>query len=94
MTFAPSSLPLGPKERGSVTATLSVPATATEGEAFEVILWLRGCRDYYLRWIVTTGSRTGCCAHQVSVCDGPDNILHWYDHFYCPRPCHGGGRQG
>jgi hypothetical protein len=94
VTFAPSSLPLGPKERGNITASLIVPATATEGEAFELILWLRGCRDYYLRWIVTAGSRTGCCAHEISVCDGPDNILHWYDHFYCPRPCLGGGRQG
>jgi hypothetical protein len=93
VTFAPPNLPLGPKERGGITASMSVPATATNGQDFEAIVWVRGCRDHYLRWIVSVGSRSNCCSHDVSVCDGPDNLLHWYDHFYCPRPCPGGGRQ-
>ncbi|HTW27766.1 MAG TPA: hypothetical protein VME92_11600 [Acetobacteraceae bacterium] len=94
VAFAPSSLALGPKERGSITATLTLPASAADHQAFEAIIWLRGCRDYYLRWTVTAGSRSQCCAHEVCVCDGPDNILHWYDHFYCPRPCLDEIRQG
>lgn len=94
VTFTPQSLHLGPKEQGSITAALNMPANAKDGESAEAIIWVRGCRDYYIRWTVTAGSRSGCCAHEVNVCDGPDNILHWYDHFYCPRPCLGGGRAG
>jgi hypothetical protein len=95
VTFAPSSLSLGPKERGTVTATFTASAEAPEGHTEEALLWIRGCRDHYLRWTVTVGGdrHDGCC-HAVSVSDGPDHVLHWYDHFYCPRPCFGGVRPG
>jgi len=26
----------------------------------------------------------------IEIEDCPDLIHHWYDHFYCPRPCLGG----
>jgi hypothetical protein len=56
-------------------------------------LRLTGAAGTVLRTDITVGTRSTCCAHDVSVCDGPDNVLHWYDHFYCPRPCNGGGHQ-
>ncbi len=93
VSFSPQSLVLGAKERGVITGLLAVPAEAKDGETFETIVWLRGCRDYYVRWMATAGTRGGCCTHEVSVCDGPDHIRHWYDHFYCPRPCRNQVRQ-
>lgn len=92
--FTPPSLTLGPKERGIITATFTLAADAKDGEEHEAILWIRGCRDYYLRWIVVAGKKGRDCCEEVAICDGPDYVLHWYDHFYCPRPCHGGGRTG
>jgi hypothetical protein len=92
VSFSPSSLVLGPKERGTMTASFALPANVADGGSFEALVWLRGCRDYYARWLVTAVSRSiFACCHTVSVCDGPDNLLHWYDHFYCPRSCFGGG---
>jgi hypothetical protein len=32
--------------------------------------------------------RRGCeCCTKVDVQDRPDYVHHWYDHFYCDRPC-------
>jgi hypothetical protein len=92
VTFAPGSLTLGAKERGTITATFTLPGSVNEGVRREAIVWLRGCRDYYLRWVVTAGDATRPCCDEIAICDGPDHILHWYDHFYCPRHCLGGGR--
>jgi hypothetical protein len=86
--FDPASLTLGPMERGVVTAKLSLPADAAEGAEYEAILWIRGCRDYYLRWTVTVGVTDGGCCSAIEVVDGPDYVHHWYDHFYIERPCH------
>ena len=91
VSFSPGSLALGPKERGTITATFALPANATDGSSFEALVWLRGCRDYYVRWTVAAASRSDSCCITLPVCDGPDNVLHWYDHFYCRRPCVGGG---
>ena len=93
VSFSPTSLTLGPKERGTITARFAAPAEGGKDDEFEAILWVRGCRDYYIRWTVGIGSSGGCCAHELSICDGPDHVLHWYDHFYCPRPCQNRGRQ-
>lgn len=93
VSFTPASLSLGPKERGTIIAKFAVPDEGKGDEAFEAIIWVRGCRDYYVRWTAETGRNGGCCAHDLSICDGPDHVLHWYDHFYCPRPCQNSGRQ-
>lgn len=93
VSFSPSSLTLGPKERGIITARLAMPAEDKSDDEYEAILWVRGCRDYYVRWTAETGKHGGCCAHDLRICDGPDHVLHWYDHFYCPRPCQNRGRQ-
>lgn len=83
----PTTLVLGPKERGHVSAILKVPSEAAGCQEYEIILWIRGCKEHYLRWTVTVGNRGGNCCHEVEVEDCPDLIHHWYDHFYCVRPC-------
>ena len=50
--------------------------------------------EFHLRWTVAAVARPQACCHEVAVCDGPDHVLHWYDHFYCPRGCFVGGRAG
>ena len=85
--ITPENLPLGPMERRYITASLAIPAHIIAGHEFEVLLWVHGCRDHYLRWIVKVAARGADCCHEVDVEDCPDPIHHWYDHFYCERPC-------
>ena len=87
VSLQPTTLVLGPKERGLVSATLKVPPDAIGCQEFEALVWIRGCREHYLRWTVAVEKRGGDCCHEVEVEDCPDLIHHWYDHFYCLRPC-------
>ena len=87
VTVTPPNLALGPLERDFVTASVPVPADAATGHEYEILLWVHGCQDHYLRWTVKVASRGASCCHEVEVEDCPDLIHHWYDHFYCERPC-------
>lgn len=87
VTITPDNLSLGPMERKYITASVPIPASMTAGYEYEVLLWVHGCRDHYLRWIVKVATRGASCCHEVEVEDCPDPIHHWYDHFYCERPC-------
>ena len=84
----PASLTLGPLEEGVVTLSLDVPAGATKGQTQKSLVWVHGCKTHYLRWTVEVASSgVTCAATEVEVDDCPDLIHHWYDHFYCERPC-------
>jgi hypothetical protein len=85
--ITPPNVALDPMERDYVTAALAVPADAAMGQEYEVLLWVRGCQNHYLRWTVKVASRGASCCHEVEVEDCPDLVHHWYDHFYCERPC-------
>ena len=87
ITITPPELRLGPMERKCVTVSASMPADASSCEEREVILWVLGCQDHYLRWSIKTARRGADCCHEVEIEDCPDLIHHWYDHFYCERPC-------
>jgi len=88
VTVTPSVLSLGPMERGCVAASAAMPPDASSCEEKDVLLWVRGCQDHYLCWTIRVARRgTDCSCHEVDVCDCPDLIHHWYDHFYCERPC-------
>lgn len=93
ITFQPASLTLGPLDTGCVTATLSGSGECDSEQP--AIVWIRGCNEHYIRWTVKTVKRGATCAcHELSIEDCPDYIHHWYDHFYCPRPCTSQRRQG
>ncbi len=82
---SPDSVDLGTYERGSVTAALTFTDQMTE--PLEVLVWVQGCRDHVLRWRLEA-TEDGCASlHEVDVEDCPDLVHHWYDHFYCERPC-------
>jgi hypothetical protein len=89
-TVSPAQLMLGPLERGKVTVVFPAPDGAAAGTEYEGLVRIDGCRDWYLRWTVSIGTVGIGCAHEIRVDDCPDYLHHWYDHFYCPRPCPGG----
>jgi hypothetical protein len=83
----PDELTLSPMERGWFTAKVTVPADACKGEKTERLLWVLGCNAHFLRWIVEPADGVASSCHDIPVDDCPDLIHHWYDHFYCNRPC-------
>jgi hypothetical protein len=85
--FSPASISLGPLERGVLTATLQTDAKAASGTELEALIWVRGCVDHVVRWTVKLSSKGGDACHELDVDDCPDYLHHWYDHFYCYRPC-------
>jgi hypothetical protein len=87
VTFQPSTITLGPMETGVVSATLTSSSSACEDGEQTILVWIHGCKDHYVRWTVKTTKRGAACCHEVCVEDCPDFIHHWYDHFYCARPC-------
>jgi hypothetical protein len=87
VTVAPKTVSLGPLEREVLTASLEIDATAVSGTELEVLLWVRGCVDHVLRWTVRVSSHAKNSCHELDVDDCQDYVHHWYDHFYCARPC-------
>jgi hypothetical protein len=83
----PPVLNLGPMERGTSVLSVSVPADAGAGTEREFLIWVSGCLNHYLRWTVRVAKRGADCCHEVEVEDCQDYVHHWYDHFYCLRPC-------
>lgn len=76
----------------TVTFRLSVdiPQKTPQGLYVNALVMIHGCKTHYLRWKVSVGTIGFSSCHEIAVDDGPDLIHHWYDHFYCPRPCPGG----
>jgi hypothetical protein len=67
--------------------SLEVPASAEVGERQKSVVWVRGCNTHYLRWTVEVARRGASRCRDVDIDDCPDLVHHWYDHFYCDRPC-------
>lgn len=91
----PPDLSLGPMQRGVIAVSIPIPAGAGEGEEHEVLILVRGCMNHFLRWTVkVTKMGFNTCCDEVEVEDCPDQVHHWYDHFYCQRPCTNRDRPG
>jgi len=91
VSVSPQERILGPMERGEFTAKVTLADDACKGQKQEHLLWIRGCNVHYLRWVVESGERDVSSCHELALDDGPDPVHHWYDHFYCDRPCRDGG---
>jgi hypothetical protein len=87
ITITPAVLTLQPQESGSIVISAKVPPDAPCSNRKQYLVWLRGCYDYFARWTVMAAERGECSCHEICVEDCPDLIHHWYDHFYCDRPC-------
>jgi hypothetical protein len=89
----PAAIQLGPFERQTVRACVTVPQGA-DRKSLEVLLWVRGCHEHVLRWTIRAGATGMDACHEVRVDDCPDYRHHWYDHFYCVRGCSHGRAAG
>jgi hypothetical protein len=87
VTVKPDAFSLDSMRRGASVVSIAVPADASSGQEFEELIWIHGCRKHFLRWTVKVTRRGADCCHEIEVCDCPDLVHHWYDHFYCDRPC-------
>jgi hypothetical protein len=86
LTFSATELMLGPMARGSLEAKYTFPS-GLPASGTEVLLWIKGCRLHFLRWIIKPGPISADTSYEVSVRDEAEYLHHWYDHFYCPHPC-------
>ena len=84
---SPAQIVLPPLERATFEAAVAVPDDAEKGTKLESVIRIRGCREHYFRWTVSVGTLGLDSCHEIEVDDCPDHLHHWYDHFYCPRPC-------
>jgi len=87
LSFTSTAVNLAAMARGEVTLTYTIPSGTTADPGTEILLWIRGCRLHFQRWIVKLGKISINSDVEVRVEDGPENLHHWYDHFYCPHPC-------
>lgn len=83
----PDTATLEPMERKSFNISVSVPQDSCKGQKLEFTLWVLGCNAHYLRWTVEISETTSATCQEVDVEDCQDYVHHWYDHFYCDRPC-------
>ncbi len=84
---ASTTVNLAAMARTEVTITYTIPTGTTANPGTEILLWILGCRLHFQRWIVRLGTVSADTDQEVWVKDGPENLHHWYDHFYCPHPC-------
>ena len=94
LTVTPPSVTIGPMDCATIEVCLEVPKDAKAGDLHKTLVWVEGCKLDYLVWKVSVGTLGYDSCHEVEVQDCPDYIHHWYDHFYCRRPCFHGREQG
>jgi hypothetical protein len=90
VTFPVTTFTLTPKERRLVKVFFTMPASPPpQGGPYDVVIWVRGCREHYVRWTLHEATKSLHCCHETCIEDAPDYIVRWYDHFYCKRSCPG-----
>jgi len=87
ISFEPTTMMLDPQERATLLVAVQAPEWAKAGERLSGPVIVRGCRDHFVRVEMMVGDcMSGTCC-DITINDCADNVHHWYDHFYCPRPC-------
>ncbi len=87
LSLTSTTVNLAAMARTEVTVVYTIPAGTTANPGTEILLWISGCRLHFQRWIVKLGTVSADTDQEVWVKDGPENLHHWYDHFYCQHPC-------
>ncbi len=83
----PKSVEVGPMEKARFTVCITAPGDACTPHCEEAIIWIDGCKQYFARWHLALRDKGGETCDSIAVDDCPDYQHHWYDHFYCARPC-------
>lgn len=94
MKFEPTTHIVGPQERALFLVTVHVPDGMKPGMTVSGPLLIRGCMDHFARVRVNVAECAGANCCDIHVDDCQDHLHHWYDHFYCPRPCRGRSTPG
>lgn len=87
LDFEPSALVVDPQERRTFRVTARMPIGEKPNGPMSGVVLVRGCIDHYIRVDIAVGKtecRPGC---DIVINDCVDQVHHWYEHFYCPRPC-------
>ncbi len=87
ITFSPTTLLLDPQERATLLVAVQAPEWAKVGERLSGPVIIRGCRNHFVRVELVLGECTSNSCCDITIDDCAENVHHWYDHFYCPRPC-------
>jgi hypothetical protein len=87
LSFVPTTITLHPQESGMMVVVVNVPATLKPGQRVSGPVIIRGCVDHFFRLDLTVSDCTTKKDCDVVINDCQDQVHHWYDHFYCPRPC-------
>ncbi len=87
ISFTPTTLLVDPQERATIVVSVQAPEWAKAGERLSGPVIVRGCRDHFVRVeiVVADCTTAACCDFAIDDC--ADRVHHWYDHFYCMRPC-------
>jgi hypothetical protein len=83
----PTTLIVDVQSQATFRVIVRLPDQLPPGEVLSGALLVRGCLDHFARITVRAADcvSLGCCDLHMQDC--PDHVHHWYDHFYCPRPC-------
>ncbi|MGH7502067.1 MAG: hypothetical protein ACREL7_09945 [Longimicrobiales bacterium] len=87
LTFQPTTLVLDPHESATFIVTVHVPDGVKPGFVLSGPLIIRGCLDHFAHIEVRVTECAGQTCCDLAVHDCQDHVHHWYDHFYCQRPC-------
>ena len=87
LQIEPERITLGPMERKCIIVRLHAEQDVCKSDCEEVLVWVHGCNSHFLRWQVEVKESDVNSCHKIKVEDCPDYQHHWYDHFYCARPC-------
>jgi hypothetical protein len=94
LTLTPTMVIIEPQETATIIVTVHVPADMKPGLRAAGVLLVRGCLGHAVRLDVGVADCAQCAVCDIAIQDCPDHIHHWYDHFYCPRPCRNQVRTG
>jgi hypothetical protein len=87
MAFEPTTLVIDPQEQRTIVVTVKIPDDIEPGQTIRGPILVHGCNDHVVRVEVSVSECAARICCEAFVHDCPDHIHHWYDHFYCPRPC-------
>ena len=94
VTVQPAVVTLRAFESAVVDVSYTLPGDTQSGGTHRVLVVVVGCRAYVADWTITADGRCGDSIHEIEIEDCPDLVHHWYDHFYCRRPCLHSSTQG
>ncbi len=87
LKFEPTTQVIDLQAQATFVVRVRAPDDVKPGHTVSGLIVVRGCLDHVVRLRVTVAECAGRTCCEVAIQDCQDHIHHWYDHFYCLRPC-------